>query len=91
MPGEHCSDYGCGTCRGRAKYKGISIFQIPKKIDGNAEQNKWRSEFLGKITATRVVDADFRKQIESDHVYACEKHFTPDDYNICKYILRRFC
>ena len=84
MPGENCSIPECGVCRGREMYKGLGIFQVPKKIEGDVGQNQWRSEFLAKIG--RVVDASFSAQIAKDHVYACERHFDPDDYKVCKYI-----
>ena len=80
MPGENCSIPGCGVCRGRDIYKGISIFQIPPKIEGDAGQNKWRSDFLAKIG--RETDAAFSAQIATNHVYACQRHFDPDDYNV---------
>ena len=34
---------------------------------------------------SRKVDDDFQKMIDSDRVYTCEKHFAPDDIEICKY------
>ena len=80
MPGENCSIPGCGVCRGRNIYKGIAIFQIPQKKEGDAGQNKWRSDFLAKIG--RETDADFSAQIAKNHVYACERHFDPNDYNV---------
>ena len=35
---------------------------------------KWRREMLNVMTKDREVDANFKKQIEKDHVYVCEKH-----------------
>ena len=67
MPVENCSIHGCGVCR-RLKFKGISLFQLPEKIQENEQQNKWRSDFLSKITATRVIDEKFKKQIENGNV-----------------------
>ena len=43
-------------------------------------ENKW----LKEITKYRVVDQNFRAQIEKDTVYTCEKHFKPDEIQICK-------
>ena len=83
MPGENCSIPECGVCRGREAYKGIAIFQIPKIIEGDTAQNEWRSKFLAKIG--REVDSGFRDQIAKNNVYACERHFDPDDYKVCKY------
>ena len=81
MPGDKCSINGCGVCR-RPKFKGISLFKLPEK--GDDKQNAWRSEFLGKITATRVVDAEFRRQIENGNVHVSQLHFNEDDFNVCK-------
>lgn len=51
----------------------------------NAEYKKWREEWLSAITKTRVIDEDFKKQIDSDKVFTCEKHFNPEDVESCKY------
>ena len=31
------------------------------------------------------MDQDFRRQINDDKIYTCEKHFDPEDIEICKY------
>lgn len=83
MPGENCSIYGCGTCR-RPQFKGMSIFQVPefRKGPGNEAHNKWRIDFLNEVAATRLSDAEYKTIINSNNVYACELHFSVEDYNI---------
>ena len=80
MPGDNCSVFGCGACR---RTKGIGIWKLPSAR--NALYNKWREEWLSEITKTRVIDKDFQKQIDSDKVFSCEKHFKPEDTELCKY------
>ena len=80
MPGDNCSVFGCGSCR---RTKGIGIWKLPSAR--NAEYKKWREEWLSAITKTRVIDEDFKKQIDSDKVFTCEKHFNPEDVELCKY------
>ena len=70
MPGTNCSIFGCGTNR---RHNGVGIFRIPS---GNDE--RWKvihDEWIRVITKDRVVDANFREQIESGNVYVCERHF----------------
>ena len=80
MPGDNCSVFGCGTCR---RTKGIGIWKLPSAR--NAEYKKWREHWLSEITKTRVIDKDFQKQIDSDKVFICEKHFKPEDVELCEY------
>ena len=47
---------------------------------------KWRDEWLGEIKKTREMDQNFREQLKSDRIYTCEKHFAPEDIEICKYM-----
>ena len=82
MPGENCSVIDCGTCR---RTKGIGIWKLPAAR--NAEYKKWRQDWLNEITKARVIDKHFREMIENDKVYTCEKHFKPEDIEICKYTL----
>jgi len=79
MPGDNCSVFGCGSSR---RTKGIGIWKLPKATDD--AHRKWRETWLGEIKKTRVLDQDFRNQIKNDRVYTCEKHFTPEDIEICK-------
>lgn len=80
MPGENCSVFGCGTCR---RTKGIGIWKLP--APRNQEYKKWRENWLSQITKTRTFEKDFRKMIDNNKVFTCEKHFKPEDVEICKY------
>ena len=44
-----------------------------------------RDQWLGEIGKTREMDQAFRRQINDDTFYTCEKHFDPEDIEICKY------
>ncbi|XP_015753881.1 PREDICTED: uncharacterized protein LOC107333565 [Acropora digitifera] len=70
MPGVNCAVVGCGSCRGT---KGIGIFKLPSAKDD--KDKRWRDEWVGELKKTREVDKDFRRKINEDKVYACEKHF----------------
>ena len=80
MPGVNCSVLGCGSCR---RSKGIGIFKLPVAKD--EAHRKWRNDWLGVVTKAREIDQDFREQIKNDKVHACEKHFKPEDIELCKY------
>ena len=58
-------------CGSCRRTKGIGIWKLPL-----AE---------GEIKKTRDMDPDFREQIKKDRVYTCEKHFAPEDIEICEY------
>lgn len=79
MPGENCAVLGCGTCR---RTKGIGIWKLPAAR--NSEYKTWRENWLSEITKARVIDTNFRQMINNDRVYTCEKHFKPEDIEICK-------
>ena len=76
MPGANCSVFGCTTSR-RKKYKGVSIFKLPSSSKSPSNK-KWRNEILNIITKDRVIDDNFKKQIESGNIFICEKHFSCD-------------
>lgn len=80
MPGENCAIFGCGSCR---RTKGIGIWKLPLAKD--EAHAKWREEWLSEIKKTREIDQNFRELIKHDRVYTCEKHFAPEDIEICKY------
>jgi len=80
MPGRNCAVIGCDACR---RTKGIGIFKLP--LASNEIQKKWRDEWLDELKKTREVHEDLREQIKRDTVYTCEKHFAPEDIEICKY------
>ncbi|XP_022803322.1 uncharacterized protein LOC111340701 [Stylophora pistillata] len=77
MPGDNCSVVGCGSCR---RSKGIGIWKLP--APRNEVYKKWRADWLNELTKSREVDKDFQKQIDSDRVFTCEKHFALDDIEI---------
>jgi len=80
MPGENCCVVGCGSNR---RMKGLGIFKLPSKN----LYKEWREKWLNEITKYRVIDKSFKAQIEKDNVYTCERHFHPDEIEICKCIL----
>lgn len=82
MPGVNCSVFDCGSCR---RMKEIRIFMVPLAKDD--AHKRWREEWLGKIKKTGEMDQDFWRQINDDKIYTCEKHFKPEDIEICKYRL----
>lgn len=77
MPGRNCEVFGCGSCR---RTKGIGIWKLPKADD--MKHREWRESWLGKLKKTRVIDSDFREQFKNDQVYTCEKHLSPEDFEI---------
>ena len=79
MPGDDCAVFGCGTCR---KVKGIGIWKFLAAKD--IAHKKWRADWLSEITKTREIDQGFRERIKNDRVFTCEKHFLPEDIEICK-------
>ena len=79
MPGENCAVFGCGSCR---RTKGLGIFKLPRSKD--EEHKKWREAWLSEITKTREKNSEFQRLIDNDSVFTCEKHFKPDDIEICK-------
>ena len=62
--------------------KEIAIWKLPAAKDD--AHKKWRDEWLKEITRTREIDQEFRKRIEGDKVFTCERHFNPEDVEICK-------
>ena len=81
MPGVNCSVHDCGSCR---RTKGIGIFKVPLAKDD--AHKRWRDEWLGEIKKTREMDQDFRRKINDDKMYTCEKHFDLEDIEICNYV-----
>ena len=80
MPGDNCLVFGCGTCR---RTKGIGICKT-------ALCTKCRIQEV----ARRLTEWDhenksywqrFPKQNDSDKVFICEKHFKPEDVELCEY------
>jgi len=79
MPGKNCAVFGCGSCR---RAKGLGIFKLPRSK--GEEHKTWREAWLSEITKTREKNLEFERLIDNDTVFTCEKHFKPDDIEICK-------
>ena len=82
MPGDDYAVLGCGLCR---RTKGIGLWKLPSPKD--EAHKKWRKEWLSEITKTREIDQDFKKRLEKDRVFTCEKHFEAEDIELCKYCM----
>ena len=61
----------------------MGIWKLPLAKD--EAHGKWRDEWLGEIKKTREMDQNFREQLKNDIIYTCERHFAPEDIEICKY------
>ena len=79
MPGENCAILGCGS---RRRTKGIGILKRPAPKD--QAHKKWRNEWLQQITRSRDMDPHFKELLAKHRVLTCEKHFEPEDIEICK-------
>ena len=79
MPGANCAVFGCGSC---SNTKVIGKWKLP--APGKDEYKQWREQRLNDLIKTRDVDKGFQRLIDNDRVYACEKHFAPDDIEISK-------
>ena len=80
MPGANCSIFGCGTNK---RHSGVGIFRIPAGKD-----EKWKEihdAWIKVITRDRVVDDNFRKQIDFGNVYVCERHFKKEEIECREY------
>ena len=63
---------------GERKESGCSNYRHKKK------SKKWRRDVLNILTKYRVQDKDFKRQLASDCLHVCEKHFLPEEIRICK-------
>ncbi|KAJ8050297.1 hypothetical protein HOLleu_03441 [Holothuria leucospilota] len=79
MPGDNCAVNGCGTSR---RSKGVGIFKLPAAK--NQEYMRWHASWLNEITKSRVIDKEFREKIRNDRVFTCERHFRPEEVEICE-------
>ena len=80
MPGANCSIFGCGTNR---RHSGVGIFRIPAGKDEKSKEI--HDAWIKVITRDRVVDDNFRKQIDSGNVYVCERHFKKEEIECREY------
>ena len=68
------------ACR---RTKGIGIWKLPAPKD--EAHKKWRDdEWLQQITRSRDMDRHFKELLAKDRVFTREKHFKPEDIEICK-------
>ena len=77
MTRSNCSIVGCNTTR---KHKDIGQLRCPDP----KKYPQWNKEFLSVVTKDRVVDDKFKKQIEKNNVYVCQRHFNDEDLWHCK-------
>ena len=80
MPGANCSIFGCRTNR---RHSGVGIFRIPAGKDKKSK--KIHDPWIKVVTRDRVVDDNFRKQIDSGNVYVCERHFKKEEIECHEY------
>ena len=81
IPGDNCAFNQCETNR---RTKGIGLFKLPTAKEDASR--KWRQDFLNILTKYRVDDKNFKRQLAADSLHVCEKHFLPEEINICKSI-----
>ena len=79
MPGENCAILGCGS---RRRTIGIGKWKVPAPKD--EAHKKWRAEWLQQITRSTDMDRHLKELLAKDRVFTCEKHFEPEDIEICK-------
>ena len=79
MPGDNRAVFDCGSCR---RTKRIGIWKLPEEKD--EAHKKWLDGWLREITKACEIEHEFRKRIENDKVFTCEKHFDAEDFEICK-------
>ena len=60
----------------------MGIWKLPAPKD--EAHKKWRQTWLNEITKTRESDAPFKVLVAKDRIFTCEKHFEPEDVEICK-------
>ncbi len=76
MVGSNCTLPGCGTSR-RDSYSGIGIFRIPQRK--TQDYVEWKNKTLDVVKKYRIVDGEFKRQIEAGSVYVCERHYQSED------------
>ena len=79
MPGENSAVLGCGSPR---RTKVIGIWKRPAPED--EAHKKWSNEWLQQITRSRDMDRHFIELLAKHRVFTCEKHFEPQDIEMCK-------
>ena len=84
MPGANCWFNLCGVSRrrGTSQSESLSLFKLPTGHDEKSKQ--WRRDVLNIVTKYRVKDENFKRQLDNDTLYICEKYYKPDDITIRK-------
>ena len=49
------------------------------------DTHKMVCEWLGEIKKAREMNQDARRQVNDDKIYTSEKHFNPENIEICEY------
>ena len=80
MPGANCFIFGFGTNR---RHSGVGIFRILAGKDKKSKEI--RSAWIKVVTRDRVVDENFRRQIDSGNLYVCERHFKKGEIDCSEY------
>ena len=80
MPGENYAFPRCHVSR-HAKYIGIVLFKMPMRQD--TFYNNWRNnKMLSILYIYRERNVALNQQVESGHIYFCERHFTAYDIEV---------
>ena len=78
MPSENCCIVYCSASKRDSER---SFFKLQSKH----LYPEWRQQWIDIITRTRVLDEDFKGQIERDTFHVCDRHPpTPDEIETCK-------
>ena len=81
MPGSNCCIPKCTNSQTRNP--GVSMFRIPTKDDDYSAD--WRKKILDVVTKYRVIDSNFKRQIDKRTLHICEEHYVKDKLIHCKY------
>ena len=80
MPGANCFIFGCGTNR---RHSGVGRFRIPAGKDEKSKEI--RNPWIKVVARDRVVDENFRRQIDSGNLYVRERHFKKGEIDCSEY------
>ena len=64
-----------------AELKESGFLSCPQRSK-DEKHKRWREEWLGELKKTRELDEDFRRQINQEKIFTCEKHFYLKDIEI---------
>ena len=80
MPGANCFIFGSRTNR---RHSEVGIFRILAGKDKKSKEI--RNAWIKVVTPDRVVDENFRRQIDSGNLYVCERHFKKGEIDCSEY------